>query len=79
MKNAMTLVRKYGAKLAFVAAPVAVLSNSAHAAVDPISTLLATVDLTTISVSVAAIAVLLVGIKLTFKAPDVAARVIRKV
>lgn len=46
---------------------------------DPIGTVLGAVDLTTVASAVAAIALLLVGIKLTFKGPDVAARVIRKV
>lgn len=62
---------------AFSAAAAA--GSSAFAVTDPISTMLATVDLTTVSVTIAAICVLVVGIALTFKSPDIAKRVIRKV
>ena len=51
----------------------------AQAAANPIVTLLGAIDLTTVSAAVAVIALVLVGIKLTFKGPDVAGRVIKKV
>lgn len=46
---------------------------------DPISVALAAVDLTAVAASIAVIALLVIAIALTFKGPDVAKRVIRKV
>jgi type IV secretory pathway VirB2 component (pilin) len=46
---------------------------------DPISTALASVDLTAVAAAVAVIALVVIGIKLTFKGPDIAGRIIRKV
>lgn len=53
----------------------------AHAAAgdNPIVTLISSVDLATVAAAVAAVSLLIVGIALTFKGPDVAKRVIRKV
>lgn len=48
-------------------------------ATDPISTVLGAVSLGTIATTVAALALVIVAIALTFKGPDVAKRVIRKV
>lgn len=48
-------------------------------AVDPISTILDSVDLTGIAAKVAAAGLVIVLIALTFKGPDVTKRVIRKV
>lgn len=45
----------------------------------PIETILAGVDLATVATTIAALALILVAIKLTFKGPDVAGRVIKKV
>lgn len=78
-KNTMTLARKYGSKVAFVSAPVLLMAQSARAATDPISTLLASVDLSTVAVSIGAATLLIIGIALAFKAPDVTKRVVRKV
>lgn len=60
--------------LAVLAFPAA-----AQAAGDPIGTILASVDLTTVASAIAAIALIVVAIALTFKGPDVAKRVIKKV
>lgn len=73
------VARKYGAKIAAASVPALLFAQSAHATGDPITTMLASVDLTTVAASVAAICLLVIGIKLTFKGPDVAGRVIRKV
>lgn len=51
----------------------------AQAATDPVSTVLGAVSLTGIATTVAALALVIVAIALTFKGPDVAKRVIKKV
>lgn len=59
---------------------VALMSVAAHAqAVDPITTMLDSIDLTGITVKVIAAGIVIVGIALAFKGPDVAKRVVRKV
>lgn len=73
--------QKYGAK---VLAPVAglgllVVGSAAHATGNPITDALTAVDLSTVATAVAAIALIIVAVALTFKGPDVAKRVIRKV
>lgn len=77
-QHTRSVARKYGAKAAAVGSLVGLAATSAHA-VDPISTMLASVDLTAVAAAVAAICLLVVGIALTFKSPDIAKRVIRKV
>jgi hypothetical protein len=58
----------------------AMLATAAHAqATDPISTLLDSIDLSGVAAKVAAVALLIVGIALTFKGPDLSKRVIKKV
>lgn len=73
--------QKFGAK-ALAVAGVATLGASsafAQAASNPIVTMLDSVDLGGVATAVAAIGLLIVGVALTFKGPDVAKRVIRKV
>lgn len=68
--------KNQGAKLATAAALVAATA-SAHA--NPIVTMIEGVDLAGVSTAVVAAGVLIVGIALAFKAPDVAKRAVRKV
>jgi len=71
----MNKIRNFGAATlaTFVAA-------AAHAqAVSPLETMLDEVDLAGLSVKIIAVGVLIVGIALAFKGPDLAKRVIRKV
>lgn len=75
----MNIVRAYGAKLVTGGSAALLASGAFAQASDPISTVLGSVSLTGIATTVAALALVLVAIKLTFKGPDVAARVIRKV
>lgn len=71
----MNKIRNFGAAtLATLAAA------AAHAqAVSPLETMLDEVDLAGLSVKIIAVGVLIVGIALAFKGPDLAKRVIRKV
>lgn len=65
-----------------VVAATAVLGSAfgmASANAAGLDTILAAVDITTVSASVVALAVLLVGIQLVFKGPDISKRVISKV
>lgn len=71
---------RYGSQALVVVGTSMAMFTQAHAVgTDPISVLLATISLADVAIAIAAIAVVLVAIKLTFKGPDVAARVIRKV
>jgi len=64
----------------FALVTTAALSASAFAqATSPMETMLDEVDLTGLSVKIIAVGVLIVGIALAFKGPDLAKRVIRKV
>ena len=72
----LKFIKNQGAKLATAAALVAATA-SAHA--NPIVTMLEGVDLSGVSTAVVAAGVLIVGIALAFKAPDVAKRAVRKV
>lgn len=68
--------------LAFALAVPALLmvaAAPAHAADSPITTMLAGVDLSTVSTALVAICLLVIGIALVFKGPDIAKRIIRKV
>ena len=49
------------------------------AGTDPISTMLASIDLTTVAVSVAAIGLLVIGVAMAFKGVDLGKRAVRKV
>ena len=76
----LNIARKYGSRaLALVAASTASVGAFAQAAANPIVTLIEGVDLSTVAAAVMAVAVIVVAIALTFKGPDVAKRVIRKV
>ena len=75
----LNIARKYGTRaLALVAASTASVGAFAQAT-SPIVTLIEGVDLSTVAAAVMAVAVIVVAIALTFKGPDVAKRVIRKV
>lgn len=71
--------RKYGAKIA-AGTTVLVLSGVTMAqTTDGISAALGAVDLSGVGTKVGAAALLIVGIALMFKGPDIAKRVVRKV
>ena len=58
---------------------LAFATGAARAADNGITTMLAAVDLAGVSTAVGAICLVVVGIALIFKGPDIAKRVIRKV
>lgn len=75
----LTVARKYGAK-ATAGATGLMLSGLAMAqAADPIGDMLDAVSLDGISAKVIAMGLLIVGIALAFKGPDLAKRIVRKV
>lgn len=74
----LKFIKTQGAKIATVAT-LAVATVSAHAADNPITTMLGEIDLSGVATAVTAAGVLIVGIALAFKAPDVAKRAVRKV
>lgn len=76
-----TQARKYGAKITAAATTMA-LSGMAMAqstGSDPIGEMLDAVGLSSVTAKVIAACLVVVGIALAFKGPDVAKRVIRKV
>lgn len=74
------VARKFGARVVAGASALALSAGvMAQTVSDPISTVLASVDFTGVGTKVAAAALVLVVIAMTFKGPDVAKRVIRKV
>lgn len=75
----MNLIKSFRAIGVLAAGSVLASGAFAQTATDPITTVLGAVSLTGIATTVAALALVLVAIKLTFKGPDVAARVIKKV
>ncbi|MEC5213390.1 hypothetical protein RCH06_001936 [Polaromonas sp. CG_9.5] len=78
MKNVRTLSRKYGAKLA-LATTGYLAAASAFAQSTGLDAALDAVDLSGIAVKVGAAGLLIVGIALVFKGPDLAKRIVRKV
>lgn len=68
-------------KVLALSAPVLLMvaAAPAHAVDSPITTMLAAVDLSTVSTALVAICLLVIGIALVFKGPDIAKRIIRKV
>jgi hypothetical protein len=76
-------VRKGSRKIATMATVGTGLAMSSMLAraqsTDPISTVLDSIDLSGVATKIAAVALLIVGIALVFKGPDIAKRVIRKV
>lgn len=78
-KNSMNLARKYGAKVAVASTSLALAPFAMAQATSPIDTILEAVTLDGISGKLVAMAVIVVGIALVFKGPDLAKRIIRKV
>jgi len=73
------IVRKYGAK-AGTAATLAAGTVMAHAADSTgYGAVLDSIDLSGVATKVGALAIVIVGIALVFKGPDIAKRIIRKV
>ena len=75
----LNIARKYGSKALVLAAATTASVGAFAQATNPIVTLIEGVDLSTVAAAVMAVAVIVVAIALTFKGPDVAKRVIRKV
>ena len=76
----LTVARKYGAKATAGATGLMLSSLAmAQAAGDPIGDMLDAVSLDGISAKVIAMGLLIVGIALAFKGPDLAKRIVRKV
>lgn len=81
MQNTFKTARKYGSKIAAAGTTAALTMFtmvSAHAD-DGITAALDAVDLSGVGVKVGAAALLIIGVALMFKGPDLAKRVIRKV
>ena len=74
----MNIARRFGARAAVFAAAVSA-STMSFAVGTGIDAALDSVDLTGVTVKVGAAALLIVGIALVFKGPDLAKRVVRKV
>lgn len=74
-----TMKQRLYARLAALSATALATTATFAQAADPITAALDSVDLTGIAVKVAAVGLLVVGIALAFKGPDVAKRVVRKV
>lgn len=80
LKNSLNLARKYGAKVGAAATTLALAPMAmAQQAQAPIDTILDAVSLDGIIAKLVALAVIVVGIALVFKGPDLAKRIIRKV
>lgn len=71
--------QNFGSKALAVAAVATMGASSAFAQTNPITTMLESVDLAGVAAAVAAVGLIIVAVALTFKGPDVAKRVIRKV
>lgn len=78
MSQTFKTLRKYGAKVTAGATGL-MLSGLAMAQSDPIGDMLDAVSLSGISAKVIAMGLLIVGIALAFKGPDLAKRIVRKV
>lgn len=70
-------VRKYGAKIAVAGATIGAVSSAS--AVTTIDTIFGAIDLTTVAASVVVLALLIIGVSMSFKGIDLAKRAIRKV
>lgn len=79
LKNSLNLARKYGAKVGAAATTLALAPMAMAQSTSPIDTILDAVSLDGISTKLVALAILVVGIALVFKGPDLAKRIIRKV
>ena len=74
-----SIARKYGAKIAAVAALGAMSVPAFAQTTNPITQMLESIGLDGIAAAVIAMGLLIVGIALAFKAPDVAKRGVKKV
>lgn len=78
-QKTLTVTRKYGAKAAAGASGLMLSGLAMAQASDPIGDMLDAVSLDGISAKVVAMGLLIVGIALAFKGPDLAKRIVRKV
>lgn len=75
----LNIARKYGSKVLVLAAATTASVGAFAQSTNPIITLLNGVELDGVAAGVLAAGVVIVAVALTFKGPDVAKRVIRKV
>lgn len=81
LAHASDLVQKPAARVgaAFTGLTLAATTAMAQTATNPIVVLLESIDLVTVAAAIGVIALVIVGIALAMKGPDVSKRVIRKV
>lgn len=80
MSQTFNTLRKYGAKIGAGATALGLSTMAmAQTASDPMGDMLDAVGLSGVSAKVVALGLLVVGVALAFKAPDVAKRIIRKI
>ncbi|ABM32980.1 hypothetical protein QRO08_09995 [Paracidovorax citrulli] len=74
-----SVARKFGAKIAVAAMSLGAMTMARAADADPISQMMDAVNLSGVSAKVVACGLLIVGIALAFKGPDLGKRVVKKV
>lgn len=79
MAQTFNTLRKYGSKIAVGATALGLSTLASAQASDPIGDMLDAVGLSGVSAKVIALGLLVVGVALAFKGPDVAKRIIRKI
>jgi len=79
MNATFKTARKYGAKVAAVATGLALSGAAMAQTAGPFDAIFDAIDLAGITTKVVAAAIVVVGIALAFKGPDIGKRVIRKV
>lgn len=79
MAQTFNTLRKYGSKIAVGATALGLSTLASAQAADPIGDMLDAVGLSGVSAKVIALGLLVVGVALAFKGPDVAKRIIRKI
>ncbi|WP_313146869.1 hypothetical protein [Diaphorobacter nitroreducens] len=79
MSKFITAVRMHANKIAVGATALGLSTLASAQAADPIGDMLDAVGLSGVSAKVIALGLLVVGVALAFKGPDVAKRIIRKI
>ncbi|MGY8530571.1 hypothetical protein [Paracidovorax citrulli] len=74
-----SVARKFGAKIAVAAMSLGAMTMARAADTDPFSAMMDSIALGGVSAKVIASGLLIVGIALAFKAPDLGKRVVKKV
>jgi len=70
--------RQKMARLALISGAVAASAGAHAAGTDPISTIFASIDLTTVATTIAGLGVLVIGIVMAFKGIDLGKRAVKK-